>query len=272
MAETFGGLLIVDNDFGGDPDGLVALAHILLRCGPDPEVLVTSSLLDPGLARVAALDAAATSSRGAELASHLLELMGVTGVPVVTGAEATGTGPVQVSDAARAIVEVSARYGRTTVLCGGPLTNVAAALRLDPVLAERVTLVWVGGTLAEAGSGEYNADTDLEAAADVLASGMPMVRIPFEEYTRMTVAVDAVKNDLAAASPVGSWLAERLLDVPPFVELGATLTLGDSVLVPFVPGVGACAIPAVPGTVIHHQVDHGGLWDDLLGQLGAHGY
>jgi hypothetical protein len=85
----------------------------------------------------------------------------------------------------------------------------------------------------------------------------------------MTVAVDAVKNELAAASPVGSWLAERLLDVPPFVQLGSTLTLGDSVLVPFVPGPGAAGIAADPGTVIHHLVDSARLWKDLLEQLGA---
>ena len=87
----------------------------------------------------------------------------------------------------------------------------------------------------------------------------------------MSVAVDAVKNDLAAASPVGSWLAERLLDVPPFVQLGATLTLGDSVLVPFVPGSDALTGRAAQDTVVHNQIDSAGLWDDLLHQLTARG-
>jgi hypothetical protein len=271
VAGPSGELLIVDNDFGGDPDGLVALAHILLRSGPDVTVLVTTSPLDPGLAQVAGLDPAATSRRGTELAAHLIELMGLPGVRVMTGAEATGTGAAQVSDAARSMVEDSDRYGRTRVLCGGPLTNIAAALRLDPALAERAVLVWVGGTLAEAGGGEYNSGTDTASAAEVLASGMPLVRIPYEEYTRMTVALDAVKNDLAAASPVGSWLAERLLDVPPFVELGITLTLGDSVLVPFLPGLDADGIQAAPGAVIHNRIDNAGLWEDLIRQLAARG-
>ena len=87
----------------------------------------------------------------------------------------------------------------------------------------------------------------------------------------MTVAVDAVKNELTAASPVGSWLAERLLDVPPFVQLGSTLTLGDSVLVPFGPGVGTAGIAASSGSIIHQQVDNDALWKDLLEQLGAAG-
>ncbi|MDQ0925519.1 hypothetical protein QF038_004027 [Pseudarthrobacter sp. W1I19] len=261
-------LLVVDNDFGGDPDGLVALSHILLRCGPDVTVLVTTSPLDPGLAAAAGADPATTASRGRELAEELLELMGINDVLVITGAEAPGTGAGQVSAGARGIVETSARCEQTTVLCGGPLTNIAAALRLDPALADRATLVWVGGTLAEADRGEYNADTDAASAVEVLASGMPLVRIPYEEYTRMAVAVDAVKNELAAASRVGSWLAERLLDVPPFVELGSTLTLGDSVLAPFVPSRGTAGIAADPGTVIHHRIDSDGLWNDLIEQLG----
>lgn len=264
------GLIVVDNDFAGDPDGLVALAHILLRSGPDAAVLVTTSPLDPGLASAAGADPATTATRARELAGHLVELMERHDVRVIAGAESTGAGAAQLSAAARAIVESSARYERTTVLCGGPLTNLAAALRLDPALADRATLVWVGGTLAEAGGGEYNSNTDTASAAEVLASGMPVVRVPAEEYTRMTVAVDAVKNDLAAASPVGSWLAERLLDVPPFVELGAALTLGDSVLVPFVPALDADGIQAAPGSVIHSRIDNGGLWEDLIRQLAAH--
>ena len=80
----------------------------------------------------------------------------------------------------------------------------------------------------------------------------------------MSVAVDAVKNDLAAASAVGSWLAERLLGVPPFVQLGAALTLGDSVLVPFVPAFDALAPGLSAGTVVHHHVNPARLWGDLI--------
>ncbi|WP_167133620.1 nucleoside hydrolase [Arthrobacter sedimenti] len=264
-------LLVIDNDFGGDPDGLVALAHILLRCDPGSTILVTTSPLDPGLAGAAGVDPTTTASRGRHLAEHLVQLLGLKDVRVVPGAETTGTTTGQVSAAARTIVETSARFERTTVLCGGPLTNVAAALRLDLSLADRAALVWVGGTRTEAGRGEYNSDTDAGAAGEVLASGMTLVRIPYEEYTQMTVAVDAVKNELAAASPVGSWLAERLLDVPSFVELGTTLTLGDSVLVPFVPGPSTPGRQTAPGAGTDHQIDSIGSWNDLIRRLVVQG-
>jgi inosine-uridine nucleoside N-ribohydrolase len=195
--------------------------------------------------------------------------MGIDGIRVITGAEAPGTSEEQLSVAAHAIVEESAHFKRTMILCGGPLTNVAAALRLDPALADRAALVWVGGVLFDAERGEYNSDTDAGSAAEVVASTMPLVRIPYEEYTAMTVAVDAVRNEFAAASRVGSWLAERLLDVPPFVQLGSTLTLGDSVLVPFGPGPGTAGIAVAGGSVVHQQVDSAGLWEDLIRQLVA---
>ena len=100
MAEGPGELLIVDNDFGGDPDGLVSLAHILLRRGPEASVLVTASPLDPGLAEAAGADPAATASHGLHLAEYLVELMGLNDVRVIPGAEATGTTIGQLNAAA----------------------------------------------------------------------------------------------------------------------------------------------------------------------------
>jgi hypothetical protein len=45
------------------------------------------------------------------------------------------------------------------VACGGPLTNVAAAVRAAPDIAGRMTVLWIGGSMEE-GRFEYNRDTD----------------------------------------------------------------------------------------------------------------
>lgn len=67
--------VIVDNDFAGDPDGLVALAHQLAsrssRC-----VLITTSTLDRGLASRGGLDPRSTAAQGAEFARELMACMG----------------------------------------------------------------------------------------------------------------------------------------------------------------------------------------------------
>lgn len=62
--------VIIDNDWAGDPDGLVALAHHLLSPANDVR-LVTSSFLSPEFGPVAG-----TAERGSALARELIQLIG----------------------------------------------------------------------------------------------------------------------------------------------------------------------------------------------------
>src|SRR4051794_5373786 len=136
--------VIVDNDFAGDPDGLVSLAHVLLTDDVRVE-LITCTSVDPELAHLAGIDASATASLGARAALALLEVLGLLDHDVVVGAEDFDPANVP-SPAARAIVDVCLRESDVplAILCGGPLTNVAAALALEPAIRERAALVWIG--------------------------------------------------------------------------------------------------------------------------------
>jgi inosine-uridine nucleoside N-ribohydrolase len=109
---------------------------------------------------------------------------------------------------------------------------VAAALRLRPDIADRMRLVWIGGTAADAGGPEYNLMTDLAAARHVFESTrLPIVQIPAEEYRRFQVSVAVLDTDIAPISPLARWLVDQYRHLPPFVRPGATLTFGDSPLV-----------------------------------------
>jgi purine nucleosidase len=257
---------VVDNDFAGDPDGLVSLAHVLLTEDVRVE-LITSTPVDPRLADVAGMDGSTSASLGIERARQLLDLLGRTGVDVIAGAEtfAPGGDP---SPAARAIAEACLVDSDVplAILCGGPLTNVAAAIALEPSIRTRAVLVWIGGSVHEAP--EYNLDTDAAAAASVRGSGISMVEIPLETYERMRVSVAEVSHELATASPVGAWLADRLLDLPPFVTLHGVLTLGDSALAAAV-GLDPTFRPSPAGGPARRiaDVDMRLLWGDLLAKL-----
>ena len=258
--------VVVDNDFAGDPDGLVSLAHVLLTDDVRVE-LITCTPVDPELAHLAGVDASATASLGARAAHALLEVLGSIHHEVVAGAEDFATGD-EPSPAARAIVEVCLAESDVplAILCGGPLTNVAAALALEPRIRERATLVWIGGS--RPGAREYNRDTDAAAAASVLASGIPVVQVPLETYGRLRVSVAEVRADLAHTSYPGGWLAERLLDLPAFVALHGVITLGDSALAAVVgldPGFRADA-----GGRVVTDIDMRLLWGDLLAKLRLH--
>jgi len=152
--------VIVDNDFAGDPDGLAALAHQVLTPKTRTVLIVTSGLN----AEFGGVEhSRASPGLGRELASELLtRLVRPDAVPVVAGAEPGG----DASAAARAIVDEANREGPLPLYytCGGPLTNLAAALRLDPAIAERMTVVWIGGGPYPDGGWEYNLVTDADAA------------------------------------------------------------------------------------------------------------
>jgi purine nucleosidase len=66
--------------------------------------------------------------------------------------------------------------GELTILAQGPLTNLAAAVRIDPTLPEKVASVYVmgGGAGNITPAAEYNFYVDPEAAKIVLGAGFPL--------------------------------------------------------------------------------------------------
>ncbi len=95
--------VVVDNDWAGDPDGLVALAHHLLS--PTNRVAaVTSSFLNPVFGEVDGI-----AARGAALARELVDLVDGPWRPAVpTGCEAA-MGDAAPESAAAAIVAEARR-------------------------------------------------------------------------------------------------------------------------------------------------------------------
>jgi len=218
--------VIVDNDFAGDPDGLIALAHQLLS--PKTRVpLVTVSALNP---KFAGPKAGTSAVRGRADALEMIGIGGFATPPqVVAGAEAVGAAD---NPAAAAIVAEAMRDDPLPLFltCGGPLTNVAAALRLRPEIARRMTLIWIGG--GEAGDGEYNLDTDPAAARLVLEeSDVPLWQVPASTYRALQFGVAELTAHFRPISPLTRWLYDRYTQLPGWVELGGALTMGDSPLV-----------------------------------------
>jgi purine nucleosidase len=97
------------------------------------------------------------------------------------------------------ILEMTARWGRDLVLVTtGPLTDLARALRIDPLLHEKIgAVVCMAGALAAPGNvnpfAEANAKADAEAAKMVLESPLPLMLIGLD-VTRKTLFR---KTDLA---------------------------------------------------------------------------
>jgi purine nucleosidase len=162
------------------------------------------------------------------LSLELLDRLGVQSVPVYRGAAAPLARPDRAgvtSDTVRAAYghrapdegyaavqiaqRITAEPGQITLVAIGPLTNVAAAIALDPRVARDVAeIVIMGGVFAgQTGRadmpGEFNIWMDPEAAQAVLASGAQLrfVGLDVTERVRLTRAQGAALS----AGPAGSF-------------------------------------------------------------------
>ena len=238
--------VVVDNDFSGDPDGLVQLAHHALSPSVDLRLVIGSHLrpgdpFDPS---------GTTADTAAARAREVLELAGRADVTVLAGSN-TGLNdrmaPTR-SAAVEALVAEAMRDDvdtRLYVCAGAGLTEMASAWLVEPRIAERLTLVWIGGPehpgLAEpppdAMPIEYNVLIDVLAASVVFGeSSIPVWQVPRDAYRQALVSFAELELRMAGCGPLGAHLFAALDRVRTAaaehgLDLGETYALGDSPLV-----------------------------------------
>lgn len=232
--------VIIDNDFSGDPDDLFQLVHSLLSPAVEIRAVIASHLRpgDP-------FDSGpATAQNAAAVARDVFARMGVesTGL-IVAGSDAAlrdRSTPIE-SDAVDAIIREALRGDSTTplfYLAGGGLTDLASACLIEPRVADRLTLVWIGGAehsdLATPPPGampiEYNLLIDLAAAQYLFEdSGVPIWQVPRDVYRQCLVSDAELRLRVAAAGELGAYLYDEVRHV--VAGSSDTYVLGDSPLV-----------------------------------------
>lgn len=100
------------------------------------------------------------------------------------------------------------------VLCQGAITNVAMAIKTNPDIIGRMTVIWIG-THGEAPCAapfrEFNAGNDIEAANYVLKSGVDLWLVPSQVYTTITIGIAEIKRRISALGEIGRHLYENLM-------------------------------------------------------------
>jgi inosine-uridine nucleoside N-ribohydrolase len=208
--------MIIDTDPGIDD----AMAIFYAAAAPDIELLGLTSVFGN-----------VTIEQATRNALRLLEWTGFDAVPVAQGAhkpralpafppshnvhgdEGFGTLPAH-TPKARALDETAAQFlvrmarehkGELVICPIGPLTNIAAALDLDPDFGRNVArIVLMGGSLEEGGNitphAEANIYHDPHAAESVFASGANITMVGLDVTHRILCTADDF-NALEAAAP-----------------------------------------------------------------------
>jgi len=182
--------VLVDSDIGDDIDDALALALILQS--PEIDLLGITTVYGDTRLR-------------ARLAQHLLHVFGREDVCVAIGEEApiqprhrpSGVPQAAIVDHRVILPTIStlsgpeliiktalAHRGRLTLLCLGPLTNVAKALSLEPDLFMAIRgIVMVGGN-SSLPFPDWNIRSDARAAQIVLGAGIPVKMLGWNITTR----------------------------------------------------------------------------------------
>ena len=143
----------------------------------------------------------------------------------------------QVSEGARKIVEEAMKNDARPlyILFLGPLTDMASALLMEPRIAQRCTVIWIGGGRYPSGGIEFNLGNDIEAANVVFSSKVPVWQIPKNVYEMMAVSFAELELNVYPRGAIGKYLLEQMNehakeDIPRLSDFrsGETWVLGDS--------------------------------------------
>ena len=238
--------VIIDNDYSGDPDDLFQTAHHLLCPSVEIPFIVASHLSvgdpwDP------------TTTQASNATAKVNELLGVMGMSgkgkVLTGSELAiaDTRTPQRTAAAEAIVAEAMRDDKRPLYyaAGAGLTDLASAWLMEPRIAERLTLVWIGGleheglALPPPGSTgpEYNLRIDIPAGQVIFNdSTIPIWQVPRNVYRQMLFTHAEMQTQIRPLGSLGAYLTDSIERVMQWTgnvgfNIGDTYALGDSPLV-----------------------------------------
>jgi purine nucleosidase len=239
--------VIIDNDFGGDPDGLFQLVHHLLSPSVEIRAIIGSHLksgdgFDPSKV---------TATHARQKIEEVLNIMNFSRtLPVYEGSNNAleNKNSPQKSDAANAIIKEAMRDDTKLplyIVCGAGLTDLASAWLLEPEIASRLILVWIGGPeytdIASPPPGysslEYNLGIDIIAAQIIFnKSDIPMWQVPRSTYRQVLLPYSSLLLKVKSQGKIGQYLANSIESIMKGIaklniSLGETYILGDSPLV-----------------------------------------
>ena len=132
-----------------------------------------------------------------------------------------GAGQPVESEAAHDLIEraMAPHAEKLTVLAIAAATNVASALLIEPRIAEKITVAWLGGHAPFlSDTREFNLQQDLHAARVLLDSPVPLVLLPcYPVCSHLRTSVPELEALLAPRSKLGAYLTRIVREHGPGV-------------------------------------------------------
>lgn len=205
--------VIIDTDCACEADDQPALAHSLMT--PKFEVVgVTAAHYN---LHNGAKSVRETMENSVCEAQKVIGLMGLSeqikvypGCPDVMKDENT---PVD-SPAVRFIIQEALKQSERPLFVAvqGAITNIASALLINPEIAGRFTVIWIGGGPYPSGEWEYNAMNDVHAANAVMDSAVELWQVPKNVYAMMKVSFASFHDRIYHCGAIGKYIVDKMMD------------------------------------------------------------
>lgn len=219
-----------------------------LDTGVDDALAIAYALADPEVDLIGIVSSYGNNLLDvcAENSLKLLELLGHTDIPVFKGLPHScttdhfdvmqvskdihgdnGIGDVELPAPSRALeeqsgvdfyIEAAHKYGKNLIIIPtGPMTNLAAALKKDPEIADLIgNVTFMGGALTVEGNvtpvAEANINQDPKAADEVMKSNLPLTMVGLD----VTLRTLLTKNETKQWRELGTTSGKAFADITDF--------------------------------------------------------
>lgn len=118
------------------------------------------------------------------------------------------------SEGARLIIEEAMKDDKRPlyIACQGAVTDVASALLMKPEIADRMTVIWIGGGDYPKGGFEFNLMMDIHAVNVIFSSKVPVWQIPMSLYKVMAVSLAELQLKVRPCGEIGKYLFEQMVE------------------------------------------------------------
>ncbi|THF77341.1 nucleoside hydrolase [Cohnella fermenti] len=141
------------------------------------------------------------------------------GVPILRGSDRylPDSHTAVASEAAKDLVKralESPENDPLYVVSIGAITNVASALLMEPSIASRIVIVWLGGHALEwTDTNEFNMMQDYAASSLILNSGAPLVLLPcMGVSSHLLTTLSEIREFVKDSGPIGQYLYDTFRD------------------------------------------------------------